>query len=309
MRTGVVPDLIVWIDHVPEAIDRLGEEHLPDDVRLDFSLESLAHLEAALLGHFTMEGPVEPGSGFVNDAMAYLGEVLLTVAGGGWGWDTAPVGEVEGHPVVVPDAALALAPVAPMLLIGQALSGRTGDEFSAAAGRLGEAVAGLRKERPGWEPVKDHTPGVDPEPEVPEHPWLAGWLAERKRAFPTWVQETGQVEGIWDFSASSLDVLERLAKERVWSEDRFEAAAPGLFLQGAAWYVGEVARRARGAAWAYMDPEEHDSTWAGEPYMTQPGVRDGNIASPMAELYAAAVMAQEGESGVLRERLSWYEQS
>ncbi|MET7938126.1 hypothetical protein [Streptomyces sp. NPDC005322] len=43
--------------------------------------------------------------------------------------------------------------------------------------------------------------------------------------------------------------------------------------------------------------------------MTQPGVRDGNIASPMAELFAASVMARAGESGVLRERLSRYQKS
>ncbi|WP_406304817.1 hypothetical protein OHA61_24440 [Streptomyces sp. NBC_00885] len=309
VRTGGVPDLIVWIDHVPDAIDRLREEHLPDDVRLDFGVESLAHVEAALLRHHAAEGSEELGSGFVNDATAYLGEVLLTVAGGGWGWDTEPAGDVEGHPVVVPDAALGLPPVAPVLLIGEALSSRTGHELTTAARRLGEAVDGLRKERPDWEPVKEHTPGVDPEPEVPVHPWLADWLAERERAFSAWVEETGLTEETWDYSASSLDVLERLAKERVPSAQRFEAAEPGLFLQGAAWYVGEVARRMRGAAWAYMDPEEHDSTWAGQPYMTQPGVRDGNIAAPMAELYAAAVMAEEGESGVLRERLSWYKES
>ncbi|MFF8846343.1 hypothetical protein ACF08N_27115 [Streptomyces sp. NPDC015127] len=308
VRTGGVPDLVVWIDHVPDAIDRLREQHLPDDVRLDFDVASLAHLEAALLDHYTDQEPVEPGSGFVGDAMAYLGEVLLTVGGGGWGWDTAPAGEGEGHPVVVPDPALGLPPLAPLLLIGQALERRTGHEFTTAAGRLAEAVTALRKERPDWEPVKEHTPGVDPEPEVAGHPWLAGWLAERERTFPAWAQETGRPAGTWDFSASSLDALERLAKERVSSAEQFETAKPGLFLQGAAWYVGEVARRERGAAWAYMDPEEHDSTWAGKPYMTQPGVRDGNIASPMAELYAAAVMAEEGESGVLRERLGWYKQ-
>ncbi|MET9372726.1 hypothetical protein ABZX98_01030 [Streptomyces sp. NPDC002992] len=309
VRTGGVPDLIVWIDHVPEAIDRLREESLPEETRLDFGVESLPRLEAALLRHYAPDAPAEPGVALVNDAMAYLGEVLLTVAGGGWGWDTEPVGEVEGRPVVVPDAALGLEPVAPMLLVERALSRRTGDEFAAAARRLSDAVAGLREERPDWEPVKEHTPGVDPEPEVALHPWLAGWLAERERAFAAWVQETGQPAETWDFSASSLDVLERLTKERFSSGPHFEASEPESFLQGAVWYLGEVARRSRGAAWSYMDPEEHDTTWAGQPYLTQPGVRDGNIASPMAELYAASVMAGEDESGVLRERLSWYKES
>ncbi|MFI1740840.1 hypothetical protein [Streptomyces sioyaensis] len=69
--------------------------------------------------------------------------------------------------------------------------------------------------------------------------------------------------------------------------------------------MGEVARLERDAAWYYLDPSEHDTHWAGDPLMNQPGVRDGNLASPMSELYVTAVLDREGV--VLRERLDWYE--
>ncbi|MFE0193049.1 hypothetical protein [Streptomyces sp. NPDC058989] len=300
VRTSGVADLIVWFDHMREVMDRL-EERLPADADLDFSVKSLAHVEAALLDHYTEDEP-EPGGGFIDDAMPYLGEVLLRITGGCWGWDTEPFGELDGQPVTVPDKELGLAPVAPAMLIGEALSRRTGRELTDTAKRLERAVAVLREQRPDWEPVKDHTPGMDPDPKRDQHPWLTGWLAEREQHFAVWAEETGRPAGTWDFSPASLDALEALVRERFTTKDAFKTAKEGAFLQGACWYVGEVARRDRGAAWAYRDPIE-GNTRTGKPLMTQPGVRNGNVASPMGELYG--VLRNE-DKGVLRERLNSY---
>ncbi|MGH3737106.1 MAG: hypothetical protein ACRDT6_16050 [Micromonosporaceae bacterium] len=299
-RTGGSTDLYFWIDQIPDAFDRLRDDHLPEEIQLDYTIESLSYLETGLVD-YTLDGERALPSGFCDDAMAYLGEVLLTIGGGAWGWDTAAsLGELDGEPVVCPDEALGLAALAPLLLIEQALTERTGQVFSNTATRLAEAVAALREQRPGWEPVKQHTHGVDPLPEEPRHPWLAGWLAKRERTFAAWTEETGK-PAAWDFSPESLDVLGGLVRDRFATEPEFEAAEDALFLQGAAWYVGEVARRERGAVWTYRDRDE-DAMWTGEPIMTQPGVREGNTASPMSELYACL----EFGPAMLREALDSY---
>ncbi|WP_407288207.1 hypothetical protein [Streptomyces sp. BP-8] len=303
VRTGGVPELVLWFDQVPDAIDRLKEDHLPEAEWLDFSVDSLPRLEDALLDH----GDADEPTGFVDDAMAYLGEVLMGVGGGAWGWDTESAGDAGGQPAIVPDAALEADPILPMLLIADALNVSSGSVFTEAVASLSAAVEAVRTHDPQFTPAKEHTPGVDPDPEVPRYPWLSGWLNEREKTFAVWVEETGLPAQTWDFSPASLDVLERLVRERFPAKEEFEEAEAGLFLQGASWYVGEVARRERDAAWHYLDPEEHDTHWAGDPLMNQPGIRDGNLASPMSELYAAAVLDRDGV--VLRERLDWYAES
>ncbi|MGG7569454.1 hypothetical protein [Streptomyces sirii] len=301
--TSGVPELILWFDQVQDAIDRLKKDHLPDAEWLDLSVDSLPRLEAALLDYDDVDEP----TGFMDDAMAYLGEVLMGIGGGAWGCDTEPAGDLGGQPVIVPDVALGADPISPMLLIADALNVSSGSVFTEAAAALSAAVEAVRTRDPQFTLVKEHTPGVDPEPEVPQHPWLSSWLAEREQTFAAWIEETGLPAQTWDFSPASLDVLERLVRERFPAKEEFNEGEAGLFLQDASWYVGEVARRDRDAAWYYLDPSEHDTHWAGEPLMNQPGVRDGNLASPMSELYASAVLDRDGV--VLRERLDWYEET
>ncbi|MFC7304399.1 hypothetical protein ACFQVC_09275 [Streptomyces monticola] len=151
-----------WIRDIPLLMDRLQGDLLPDDFPFDRTPESLTALESCLLDFYDPAGGMDPdpgthagaGPGYVEAAMAYLGEVLLRTAGGHWGWHMKQVGDFEGQPVVCPDPDLGLRPVAPLLLISHALRVRTGSAFTEEIERLRRAIAEHRQETPGWEPVK-----------------------------------------------------------------------------------------------------------------------------------------------------------
>ena len=83
------------------------------------------------------------------------------------------------------------------------------------------------------------------------HPELAAWLARQEADFPAWAAATGTPER-WDFSPASLDALETLVRERYADADAIDDALDSTFVQGASWYVGEIARRVNGAAWHYL---------------------------------------------------------
>ncbi|MER7162766.1 hypothetical protein, partial [Streptomyces lydicus] len=108
-----------WIADVPYQLLLLEKVLLPGAFLFDYSARSLDALEARLLEKCDEEsGQLPQGRAeLVGSATAYLGEVLLGIAGGGWGWNTRPVDGLPGQPVVWPDAELALSPVAPRLLI------------------------------------------------------------------------------------------------------------------------------------------------------------------------------------------------
>ncbi len=185
----------------------------------------------------------------------YLGEVLLTVAGGTWGWNRRKgPGAPMGQPVVCPDPALDLQPVAPLLLIAHAMRTRTGDAFSWEVARLRAAVAEVREREPGWEPVV-----VLPVEEVArkagtDHPELVAWLDRRGAAFPGWAAEVGSPER-GDFGLDSLELLEEIVRERfadgeeILAEKRSEFALPdgGPPVRGS----GGIRVRARSAARAF----------------------------------------------------------
>lgn len=84
------------------------------------------------------------------------------------------------------------------------------------------------------------------------HPQLLDWLAARSAAHSAWCEETGAAgEDAWDFSPGSLDVLEQLIRDRYRDEEHVHADRLGSFLQGACWYVGEVAVRRLGYQWRF----------------------------------------------------------
>jgi hypothetical protein len=101
---------------------------------------------------------------------------------------------------------------------------------------------------PGWSPTKELTPGVDEVDDPVVSPWLETWLGERERTFPAWVADAGVAPAVWDFSPASLDPLEALVKRRLPSVDALTELANHNFVQGAAWYCGEVARQNKTAA-------------------------------------------------------------
>ncbi|MER5216554.1 hypothetical protein ABT063_39970 [Streptomyces sp. NPDC002838] len=79
---------------------------------------------------------------------------------------------------------------------------------------------------------------------------LQTWLEERANSFDAWAEETG-MPGRWDFTPESLDVLEDLVRSRYGSEEAVRAGRTDPFLQGAVWYVGETACRAKKLVWHY----------------------------------------------------------
>lgn len=72
---------------------------------------------------------------------------------------------------------------------------------------------------------------------------LAWWLAARHNGFAEWTAQFG-TGAEWDFSIDSLDTLEMLIRQRASGpEELLEDKDNADFLEGAAWYFGEVLRR------------------------------------------------------------------
>ncbi|MFB7747359.1 hypothetical protein [Streptomyces sp. NPDC056132] len=102
-----------------------------------------------------------------------------------------------------------------------------------------------------------------------DHPRLGAWLAEQEAAFGEWAASH---PGDWDFSASSIDALERAVRAdfagAAWEDVRAAQHTPAL--TAPAWYLGEVCVRA-GAVWKVNPATDFDSgTWDG-PFVGVPG--------------------------------------
>ncbi|MFJ9410460.1 hypothetical protein [Streptomyces sp. NPDC101393] len=91
---------------------------------------------------------------------------------------------------------------------------------------------------------------VDDATDSQNHPELLAWLSERAAGFDEWALGTGTPER-WDFTPASLDALEGLVKQAVPGEEDIDELRCGAFLQGAVWYLGEVACRSAGVVWRY----------------------------------------------------------
>ncbi|MFD3942694.1 hypothetical protein [Streptomyces sp. NPDC058579] len=293
--------LAAWIDDVPARVMRLDTWYTPEDFTPDMSQESLRLLEDALVFTYQPEGTPE-SQDFLQGAMAYLGEALMAVGGGRWAMSAAD------RPVVLPDPALGLAPLDPLELIISAQEGDRSGAFTEAADELRAAVAAHREREPGWKPAKEPTPGLDPWAADAPHPWLAGWLTERRDDFPAWAADAGP--GAWDFSPESLETLGRLMVERFTAKDAYRAAEDTPFVQGAVWYVGEVAVRHRHGAWTYREAPEgipreevEKNIYLERPFVNQPTVRDGVGEVPF---YALLATVGDKAPGTLLERLARY---
>ncbi|MER6305878.1 hypothetical protein [Streptomyces sp. NPDC001657] len=304
-----------WIGDLPYQLLLLEKVLLGRSVPFDYSPESLETLEARLLEHHDSVQEPEQRAKFVESATAYLGEVLLGIAGGGWGWNTRPVDERPGQPVVWPDPDLELSPIAPRLLIAHALRVRTGNAFAHEVERLREAVSALQDAVPGWKPVKEHTPRVDPTVPMPEDPALTAWLDERSKALPAWAE--GAFNGAWrgHFHPDTLDWLETVVRQRFATVEEFDAARDDPFVQGACWYLGEVIRRVKGAVWQYIpfDPDagpgapgSRESPWTEVPFIDQPDKRVGGAAIPLGCLRELFLEENGLAEGSLQDVLVWF---
>jgi hypothetical protein len=257
-----------WIDGISlnllvlEALD--GEQGF----RLDFTGPSLERLERALMAR-------DANSELLDGAAGYVGETLLRLAGGGWGWR-------DGEPYAEADKVLELEPVFTRQLVVRAIDEPTEHEFSDVYAAWADAVTRHRAANPGWTPTKKHTPGVDPFEMSPEDAaYIAGWDAERRAAFPRWSETHG---GDWDFGPASLDTLENVLRQVTPAAEDLRDPANREFVEGAVWYFGEVIRRIRGGIWAFRTPDaEFPNIYAGQPYVHQAGM-DTELVVPMVVL-------------------------
>lgn len=296
-----------WRESLNPVLERLRAFELSADFPFNYSAESLDRLETVLLERFPADAAPARDVGFVESVMGYLGEALLRAGGGRWAWDRDPASPSYDQPVIHPDEALGRAALAPLQLVINAVRSRTGAAFSDSHAALTAAVAEHRKWQPSWSPTKEHTPGVD-ELDVPPTQWLTHWLAEREAMFPKWVAGFGGDPVAWDFSTDGYDALETLVRQRLSSVDNFTAPEHDEFVQGAIWYLGEIARRTRtGVVWKY-NPAVPGSTnraeslanpWVGRPYVDQRP--DGDAAVP---LFALMDAVEDGEPGSLRARFA-----
>ncbi|GAA2860600.1 hypothetical protein Acy02nite_56850 [Actinoplanes cyaneus] len=219
-------DLEEWVDSVQPRI--VGLEGL--GLRLDYGRDDLAVLERLATGDVSAE--------FVAGCAAYLGETLLRAAGGGW-----VAG--DGHPAVRADPALDLPEVTPAELFEE--EGLAAETFDAWA----SAVAARTRTEPGWRPVKEPTPGLDPHP-APASPEVDAWLAGREADFPRWVARWAP-DGTWDFSPASLNRLADLLIQLLGDKAAVLDPANRDLVEGAAWYTGEAYRRAGDGQWSWQD--------------------------------------------------------
>lgn len=251
-----------WVEFMQPRLARLEDFYLPGDFVMDFSGDSLVALEAVLLRHFHDGHDLLTADGrlFVESAAGYVGETLLRVAGGSWEWD-------GDHPIVQPDPATGLDPVAPTLLVVDCVRDRTGEVLRTVHSAFERAVATRIAQDPTWSPTKEWTPGVDSRVLPVASEFLANWLVERAAAFPGWIVGQGNGEK-WDFSPESLDTLEAVTRGRLATIDDFDELVYRDFVDGACWYFGEVVRRTHGAFWNYNGGEpDPEDPWVGYPYV------------------------------------------
>ncbi|WP_143261638.1 hypothetical protein [Allokutzneria sp. NRRL B-24872] len=237
-------DVEQWCEEMHMRIWLL-DDLFGDEADLDFTPESLTSLEAALLDEF--EELPDPGAVPIATYSAdYLGEVLLQVTGGGWK-------VVAGVPIIKPDTVLGLRWLAPLDLVRIAVQRRTGEEFRRVHDAWTATAGEHKRAHPGWFPDKEPTPGLDLELPGPSAA-LDAWLTRHEREFPAWCARFGG-EGVWDFSADSIDAL----TNAVFRETPTWAHFPEHpeFIDGAAWYWGEVLRRAVAGSWQHT-PGERD---------------------------------------------------
>jgi hypothetical protein len=271
---GVEGRLAAWLDTIYFNVLRLTDVELPD-LRLDYSVESLRGLERSVLDRFGEPGDVSffEERLFLDGVAAYLGESMMRLAGGSWDWIPGddPEGFPDGIPLVRPDLAVGLDPVSPVHLVQEAVRSGDGERFTALYRDWERAVERAKQTQPSWRPRKEPTALDSPEPTSER---LAGWLARRGEAFPGWVA-TYAPDSAWDFSPGSLPALQDLVRRVTPTRAALHDPANRDFVDGAAWYLGEVMRRGMGGRWNSNDGDL--------PYVEQLGPWD-STSIPMIAL-------------------------
>ncbi|MDG4786006.1 hypothetical protein O7626_08715 [Micromonospora sp. WMMD1102] len=168
-------------------------------------------------------------------------------------------------------------------------------------GRREPMLAERRSEDSSWQPRRTGRSAFRTAA-APADPWLTNWLASRAHGFPEWSAATGRADDL-DFSPESLLTLEQIVRRRIPAREALHEPVHDDFVQGAIWYLGEIARRHRGARWRYTpDPTGTSrNPYVGRPFVEQD---DGNDAIPLLELEAAVL---SDETGVLLDRFEVFD--
>ncbi|BBZ67151.1 MAG: hypothetical protein U0R77_07290 [Mycolicibacterium insubricum] len=163
---------------------------------------------------------------------------LASIASTYFGFDDNPAGTPAGIPVVLPDAALGLAPVSPVHLLLAGVTDRDTDLWRDTYQELAGFVAGYATAHPEWAPKQTDTPTVGegfstPGPSPVRTAWLATWQNE----FPAWAR---RYPGEWDFTAESMDQLDEMVLGRFTDVAELADPANRDSVEGACWYLGEA---------------------------------------------------------------------
>ncbi|HTQ20610.1 hypothetical protein [Mycobacterium sp.] len=255
-----------WLDWINALIGTMASAYLRDVVELDFSRASLPALEKFVSERYRGRYPLGDDS-FNAGVVAYLGETLMRVGGGVWGWTTealpntghdlrrhpwhvsgADEPDAVGLPIVRPDPATGLPTLSPMHLLLDAIDSTNGGVWVATYQRWSQVVDAHKRAHPGWGPTKQHTlaDGVISSP--PPSPVLDDWLARQHEDFPQWAARYGAG---WDHTAESIDRLTALMFRLTPTMADFYDAANADFVDGATYYLGETLRRGTPCRWVY----------------------------------------------------------
>ncbi|WP_280311961.1 hypothetical protein [Nocardia abscessus] len=233
--------LHTWIESIAGHIDALSAA-VPD-IALDYTAESLRLLEAVCRA----AGP-DARQDLVQHIAAYVGEALLRAGGGCWAIDDTPSNVSLGRPIVR-GYYLASDEVSPLDLVQVAC--RWPDP--GALTRAYEARERLASEQaardPLWHPAKAPTPGLEP---APAPTVVQSWCTAREHHFPAWTAHYGTGRN-WDFSRDSLIDLAETVLAITSTPNQFQDPQHAAFLEGAAWYYGEVLRRGKPSEWHHYD--------------------------------------------------------
>ncbi|MCW2640732.1 MAG: hypothetical protein JWP76_3038 [Dactylosporangium sp.] len=286
-----------WREAMQPRLARLQAFEVPG-FPLDYTRASLDLLEAEVLARYPFDDRPGSRASFTEAAMGYLGEALLSIAGGTWEWD-----DDNGMPVANFDPQLHLAPVSPLHLIVEAGQRRTGGEFARVQAALEQAVADRRAVEPSWSPTKEPTPGLDKVPRPEGSPFLDRWLPERQKVFPQWLADHAQGLDGWDFSAESLDLLQAVVLDHLKTLEDFGRPENHDLVDGAVWYLGEVFGREAGTHWSYIDGEPSpDNMWIGRPFVERLTPRENSTVP----YYTLRITVLNAEPGYLRGRLAFF---
>ena len=158
-----------------------------------------------------------------------------------------------------------------MPLVLDAVTRRTGAVWTTEHEQVLAEAARRRTSEDGWEPRRADPPALPnrAEDDTPD-PWLSRWLTTRRERFGAWAADTGRAQEL-DFSSASLVPLSQVIRERIPSEAALDAQIEDDLVQGAIWYLGEVARIHRAARWRYTsDPDgTSENPSVGRPWVAQ----------------------------------------